>query len=151
MNYWALKWLIETVVQEYTCPECNSKIANENIDIVWAAWNTINIDIECSSCWKHSMVKSEVLMFDLAKMPISKDNVENIKSNMEAIREKLLEKKDELLERKSEVLNKREWLLEKKDMLLSQKQRLIKDEEIISLNTDLKKKNCNVTDLFWNK
>ena len=50
MNFWALKWLVENVVKNYKCPECNSEINDNSIDVVWAAWNTVNIDIECSNC-----------------------------------------------------------------------------------------------------
>jgi DNA-directed RNA polymerase subunit RPC12/RpoP len=78
--------LVETVVQNYNCPECNAKVTDENIDVIGAAGNTINIDIECSDCGKHSMVKSEVLTFDLAKLPISEGNLGNIKMSIDAIK-----------------------------------------------------------------
>ena len=79
MNYWSLKWLIETVVKTFKCPECNWEIDDTNIDIIWAAWNTVNIDIECKKCWKHSMIKSEVVTFDLAKLPASWELLNKIK------------------------------------------------------------------------
>jgi len=120
MNYWALKWLVETVVQNYNCPECNAKVTDENIDVIGAAGNTINIDIECSDCGKHSMVKSEVLTFDLAKLPISEGNLGNIKMSIDAIKWKLRQPKANL----------------------------IKDEQIVDLNTTLRKKNFNASDLF---
>ena len=120
MNYWALKWLVETVVQNYNCPECNAKVTDENIYVIGAAGNTINIDIECSDCGKHSMVKSEVMTFDLAKLPIPEANLENIKMSLNAIK----------------------WKLSKPNA--SQ----IKDEQIVDLNATLRKKNFNVADLF---
>ena len=120
MNYWALKWLVETVVQNYNCPECNAKVTDENIDVIGAAGNTINIDIECSDCGKHSMVKSEVLTFDLAKLPISEGNLGNIIMSIDAIKWKLRQPKANL----------------------------IKDEQIVDLNTTLRKKNFNASDLF---
>ena len=82
MNFWALKWLVENVVRNYKCPECNSEINDNNIDVVWAAWNTVNIDIECSSCWKHSMIKSEVMSVDLSNLPIEKEKLEKIKMQL---------------------------------------------------------------------
>jgi DNA-directed RNA polymerase subunit RPC12/RpoP len=123
MNYWALKWLVETVVKNYNCPECSATVTDENIDVIWAAGNTINIDIECSECGKHSMVKSEVLTFDLANMSIPEWNLNNIKMSIDAIKWKLLKPK---------------W-------------NLIKDEEIVDLNSTLRKKNFNASDLFWDE
>jgi len=122
MNFWALKWLVDNVVANYKCPECNSDINDSNIDVVWAAWNTVNIDIECSNCWKHSMIKSEVMTFDLSKMPISEENIETLKKELWNIKWKLT---------------------------LNVNKKLIKDEEIVILNKELKKSSLNVSDLFW--
>ena len=119
MKFWALKWLVENVVKSYKCPECNSDINDNNIDVVWAAWNTVNIDIECSNCWKHSMIKSEVMTFDLSKLPLPKEKLENIKKELFEIKWQLNSKKD-----------------------------FIKDEEIVDLNKDFKKDDFNVSDLF---
>ena len=66
MNYKALKWMIDNLTSTYTCPECNSNVDEWGVDIIWAAWTTINIDIECSNCGKHSMIKSEVITLDLS-------------------------------------------------------------------------------------
>ena len=121
MNFWALKWLVDNVVANYKCPECNSDINDNNIDVIWAAWNTVNIDIECSNCWKHSMIKSEVMTFDLSKMPIPKD--------------------------KMEILRNELWKLKWK-IASNNKQKLIKDEEIVILNKDFKRNDFNVSDLF---
>lgn len=121
MNYGALKWLVETVVQNYVCPECNANVNDINIDVIWAAGNTVNIDIECPSCGKHSMIKSEVISFDMTKMMIPKEHLDNIQANIEIIKGKQLKHQKELA---------------------------IKDEIIVDLNRDLKKKNFNASDLF---
>jgi len=71
MNYKALKWMIDNLTSTYTCPECSSNVEEGNVDIIWAAWTTINIDIECSNCGKHSMIKSEIITLDLS-------NIQNI-------------------------------------------------------------------------
>lgn len=119
MNFWALKWLVENVVKNYKCPECNSDISDNNIDVVWAAWNTVNIDIECSNCWKHSMIKSEVMTFDLSKLPLEKEKLEAIKNHLWSVKAKINVKKT-----------------------------LIKDEEIVDLSKNLKKTNLDVSELF---
>ncbi len=124
MNFWALKWLVENVVANYKCPECNSEINDSNIDVVWAAWTTVNIDIECSNCWKHSMIKSEVMTFDLSKMPLDEEKIEWLKKEL--------------------------WTLKWK-LLINNWKKLIKDEEIVDLNKNLKKSNLNVSELFWDK
>lgn len=121
MNFWALKWLIENVVNNYKCPECNSEINDTNIDVVWAAWNTVNIDIECTNCWKHSMIKSEVITFDLSKMPLNDEKIKNLKNEF----------------------------LKLKWNLSAKKENLIKDEDIVNLNKDLKNPKFNVNDLLW--
>jgi len=82
MNFGALKWLVENVMNNYKCPECNSEINDSNIDVIWAAWNTVNIDIECSKCWKHSMIKSEVMTFDLSKIPLTEDKMNYLKKGL---------------------------------------------------------------------
>jgi len=122
MNFWALKWLVDNVVANYKCPECNSDINDSNIDVVWAAWNTVNIDIECSNCWKHSMIKSEVMTFDLSKMPISEEKLESLKTELWNLKWKLIENKSK---------------------------NTIKDEQIVNLNKNLKKSDLNVSDLLW--
>ena len=118
MNFQSLKWMIESVVSSYKCPECNSWVNDSNVDIIWAAWTTINIDIECSNCWKHSMIKTEVLHLDLTKN-ISQENIAKLK-------ESLLNSNWKLINNPT-----------------------IKDDEIIWLNKDLRKRWLNVSDLFW--
>ena len=81
MNYKALKWMMENLTTSYKCPECNSDVDESFVDIIWAAWNTINIDIECHECHKHSMIKSEVITLDLTKMP----NMENLHNSLKWI------------------------------------------------------------------
>jgi len=71
MNYKALKWMIDNLTKTYNCPECNWEVDEAWVDIIWAAGTTINIDIECPNCGKHSMIKSEVITLDLS-------NIQNI-------------------------------------------------------------------------
>jgi len=113
--------MIDSLVKSYKCPECSEWVNDGNVDIMWAAWTTINIDIMCENCWKHSMIKTEILSIDLSKNGINLDNIWKLKDTL---------------------VNS--W------KLISNKQS-IKDEQIVDLNKDLKKRKLNVTDLLWDK
>lgn len=119
MNFQALKWMINTLVQTYKCPHCGSDILDNNIDIVWAAWTNINIDVDCPSCKKHSIIKAEMVSFDIWKISITKNNLNNLKNNLSKLQN-----------------NSVKW-----------NENSIRDEEIINLNKDLKKFK-KVSDLF---
>ena len=86
MNFQSLKWMIDSLVKTYKCPECNHDVSEKNVDIVWAAGSTINIDVECPSCKRHSMVRTEVLSVDLANGNISKDKINTIKEAIKGIK-----------------------------------------------------------------
>jgi len=81
MIYEAMKWLVEWLVTSYKC-ECGSQVWERNIDIVWAAWNTVNFDIICPKCGKHWMVKSQLLLID-------QDSINNIQHSIEDLKGKL--------------------------------------------------------------
>lgn len=119
MNYKHLKAMIDWIIHSYACPECNSKVDENSLDIIWAAWNTTNIDIACPNCKKHSIIKTEALSLNLSNKGLSKENIDKLK--------------DKLLKEK--------WInLKKVDS--------IKDNEIVELNKNLKKTKLNVADLF---
>lgn len=120
MNFQSLKWMIDTLIKTYKCPECNSDVSESNVDIMWAAWSTVNIDIECTNCGKHSMIKTEVLAIDLTNKAFSAKNIEKLKKSL-------------LL-----------W-----SWKLVTNNKAIMDEEIIKLNNNLKQTKLNVSDLFW--
>lgn len=82
MNFQSLKWMIDSLVKTFKCPECNSEVQDNNVDIMWVAWNTINIDILCGKCWKHSMVKTEVLTIHLTDRGISSENIQKLKDSL---------------------------------------------------------------------
>lgn len=120
MNFQSIKSMIESLTKTYKCPECNNSITDSNIDIIWAAWTTINIDIECFNCWKHSMIKTEILAVDLTNKWISAENLEKLKNT-----------------------------LLKGVTKINSTSKKINDEEIVNLNKDLKKWKLNVSDLLW--
>ena len=126
MNFKALKWMIDSLVQTYKCPECSHDVQDNNVDVIGAAGTTINIDIECPNCKKHSMIKSEILSMDLTNMNFDSGKIEKIKSALEWLKWNI-----------SGMIVQNWWVDG------------IQDTEIMNLNKDLKKRNMNVSDLFW--
>jgi len=104
MRFESIETLINSVLATYRCPECESQTNKNNIEILWIAWTSVNLDIICPKCHTHSLFASQML-----QMNINLDKFKN-------------------------TLNKN---LKK-----------ISDQEIVSLNKDLKKDKINVEDLF---
>ncbi|QFR39269.1 hypothetical protein A9Q91_03465 [Candidatus Gracilibacteria bacterium 28_42_T64] len=125
MNFKALKGMIDSLVQTYKCPECSHDVQDNNVDVIGAAGSTINIDIECPNCKKHSMIKSEILSMDLTNMNFSSDKIGQIKNVLEGLKGNI-----------------------SGTIIQNGSIESIKDEEIINLNTDLKKRNLDVSDLL---
>jgi transcription elongation factor Elf1 len=126
-----LKNMVENLVTSYKCPFCAStSISEKNIDIVWAAGNTVNIDMHCPSCNKHFMTKTEVVQMDTTNL--TPEKLGQIQQSLSALKGKLggnLDVSLELWDKIKEV-NK------------------IKDENILGLREEMKKKDFNASDLF---
>lgn len=58
--------MMDNLVKNHRCPMCQSSIADENIDIIGAAGTTLNIDVECPKCQKHTMIRAEIAQIDAA-------------------------------------------------------------------------------------
>ena len=125
MNFQTLKWMIESLVKSYKCPMCMNGVSESDVSIIWAAGNTLNIDVNCGSCSKHSMVKIEVMWIDLTKHDAPADMLKELKSRFRD------------LAPNAEITS---W-----DMLSWTP---IKDENIMDLNKNLKSDNLSVEDLF---
>lgn len=125
-----LKNMVENLVSTYKCPYCSSKeISEKHIDIVWAAGNTVNIDMHCPSCDKHFMAKTEVMQMDLGN--ISSDKLAALQKSLLALKGKL------------------GWNIEIETEIHSKKEESIKDENIMQLRETMKKDNFDIKDLFW--
>jgi len=120
--------MVENLVSSYKCPFCSgTNISEKNIDIIGAAWNTVNIDMHCPSCNKHFMAKTEVMHMELWNM--SAEKLSQIKNSLSALKWKL------------------GWELElsvEEDTVSDQ----ILDENIMTLRDQMKKRNFNFEDLF---
>ena len=125
MNFQTLKWMIESLVKSYKCPMCMSEVDESDVSIIWAAWNTVNIDVTCGSCSKHSMVKIEVMWIDLTKHDAPADMLKELKSRF-----KNMQPNAEIMSGEMSLENP------------------IKDENIVDLNKNLKSENLSVEDLF---
>lgn len=121
MNFQSLKWMIDSVIKSYKCPECASEVNESNIDIIWAAWTTINIDVECYNCGKHSMIKTEVVSIDLSNKWLNPELLDKLKK----------------------------WFINMNRANLNPWVELIKDQDIVNLNKEFKKDWYSVSDLLW--
>ena len=135
MNFWMLKHMVDNLISAYTCPFCWSKnISEKDIDIIWAAWNTVNIDMKCPSCKKHFMAKTEVIHMDTSSANL--ETLKKLSHTIKAIKRELggdIDISKELEER-----------------FLQNPSERIADEAIVSLQKKLKQKNdISISDLFW--
>lgn len=134
MNYSTLKTMIESLIKGYSCPVCNhSSISEQYIDIVWAAGNTVNIDMKCPSCAKHYMARMEVVGLDLSNQDKSASSqIHNMKVGIDSIKHAL----NQIKEKKENEVAQEIW------------EDSIKDEVIVDLSKDLKTKKLSASDLF---
>lgn len=87
MNYQILRHIIEWLTKSYKCNDCWHNWASENnIEIVWLAWNTTTLDIVCPNCWKSSIIRAQMTqvniweqIWDIAKKIEELKNIPNQK------------------------------------------------------------------------
>lgn len=132
MNFKALKWMIDSLVKTYKCPECAAEVSDNNVDVIGAAGSTINIDVECPNCGKHSMIKSEVVSLDLSKSNITPQQLQTLQQRLSKVRPNI----------RAEVIASQDEDVHQNTI------ESIKDEEIVDLNDQLKSEDLNVSDLF---
>lgn len=135
MNFQALKWMVDSLVQTFTCPKCNSKVDDNCVDVMWTAGQNINIDIICPKCQKHSIIRWQMLALEI---PIQDVKITtNNKWNIEEMKAKL----NNIEKYKDNVENIK---------LTEKKSTLIKDSQIVELNKNLKSNNISMEELFKN-
>lgn len=126
MNFKTLRSMIESILKSFTCPMCQSAIGEWNVDIIWAAGTTVNIDIECPGCKKHALIKAEVAYAD----SMQKEKIEQIRDmlkNLPGVKWELTSISTPLNEEHTESIN---------------------DSEIVKLSQSLKNKKISASDLF---
>lgn len=130
MNYQILKNLLDSLISNFRCPNCQASVTENNIEIVGAAGTSVNLDIECVSCTKHTFVKAEVAQIHLWNM------LDITPENMEEIKQKLQQKLSGL-----QIKNRNIW--ETKNI-----QAQINEKEILELRDILKNEHINVEDFL---
>jgi len=128
MIFEALNWTVNQLIEEYECPECKWKITWEDINIIWAAGSAINMDVMCPECETSEYIEAQVLTLDFSQLLQNKDKINELSSKIK-----------DISGYKEEITDV--------DSLLSKEDK-IKDEEIISINKVLKRRNFSINDLF---
>jgi len=72
MRFDALKNLIESIKTNYKCPKCGAETNDNSFDILWTAWNNVNLDIICPKCNTHSLFNSQVITMDITNEGMKK-------------------------------------------------------------------------------
>ncbi len=116
-----MKNLIESLIQNFTCPDCSQKVNDTNAEVVWAAWNAVNLDLICPNCGKHTMVRAEMQNISLQSLP-----------GFDKVRETVSK---ELKTRLTKA-----WIKDSKNKL--------NDKVIVDVNNLLKQENINVDDFL---
>jgi len=133
MNFGMLKNMVENLVSSYKCPFCAAtNIAENNIDIVGAAGNTVNIDMHCPSCKRHFMAKTEVVHMEIGNL--NPEKLKSIQASLAALKGKM----GWNLEIEAELVG---WNTQDTKIL---------DDSIIDLQKNMKQKDFSVNDLFTN-
>ena len=139
MNFQALKWMVDSLIQTYSCPDCESKIWEDSVEVMWTAGQNINIDIQCPKCQKHSMIRAQILALEIP--------IQDIKVKAEEINSQITKS----MQNKLDEIGKFKWHIEDMKSNSEDKTHLIKDDQIIELNKNLKSNNISMSELFGNK
>jgi hypothetical protein len=84
MNYLILKSIIEATVVNFRCKDCQSSITDGNINLLWIAWNTINMEVICPNCKTGWVVKAEIGFLNQTWAP---EVINNLKNTMQSMRD----------------------------------------------------------------
>jgi uncharacterized protein YchJ len=60
MNYIFLKNIVETIIQNFTCPECQSPTNEQTLQVTGIGSQWLDIQIQCHVCQSKSMLHAEV-------------------------------------------------------------------------------------------
>lgn len=133
MNFQAIKWMVDSLVETFTCPECNSKVDDSCVDVMWTAGQNINVDVVCKNCSKHTIIRAQMLELEIPIKDIK------MKTNELWQIDEMQEKLDNIEKYKGHI----------EDMKATkEKSSLIKDSEIVELNKNLKSNNISMEELF---
>lgn len=81
MNYLILKTIIDSTIANFKCKDCNSWVSEWNINILWIAWNSINLEVFCPNCRTQWVVKAEIWFLNQWTNPEMINNLKNSLQN----------------------------------------------------------------------
>lgn len=136
MNFQAIKWMVDSLVETFSCPECNSRVDDSCVDVMWTAGQNINVDVICNKCSKHTIIRAQMLALEIPIQDIK------MKSNNIWKIEEMQAKLDNIEKNKGHIENMK---------VTKSKSTLIKDSQIIELNKNLKSNNISMEELFKNQ
>lgn len=83
MNYQILKTILDSLIKNFKCPNCESLVSDNEVEIISMANQVINIDVSCPKCMKKTVVKAEMSSLNLANMPnVNPDMIEKLKQKL---------------------------------------------------------------------
>ncbi len=119
-----VKSILDSIVQNFRCQECESTVEEKNLEITSAAGTTLSLTVHCPQCGKPTLVKAEVNSIDLGS--IASDG-----SNLWEIKEKLTQKLSQIRQH----IQIPSWPS-------------IQEKEIVDVRKKLKNNNISASDLF---
>ncbi len=60
MHSLALQWILQSLQQQFRCPECGESPQPKNIEIDNIQWEKLHAKITCHKCWLRSVLYAEV-------------------------------------------------------------------------------------------
>jgi hypothetical protein len=103
MNYIILKSIIEATLVNFKCKNCESQVNEWNINILWTAGNTVNMEIICPNCKTQWIVKAEIGMIWNVKNPEFISNLKNISQKQKEELETSLIKDDDIVKLRKDL------------------------------------------------
>lgn len=125
MNYKVFKTLIDWIIKGHICKDCGAKCSQEDVEIMGTAGNAVNLNINCPKCSKQNIVRAEV-----SQVEIDADNIWKSKDLISKVMKDWIFWGTNIQEL-SEKISRAEALIEKS-------KESIKDEDIVSINKELK-------------
>lgn len=119
MNFKVFKTLIDGIVKSHICKDCGHKCWEDNVEIMWSAWSTVNLNIICPNCEKQHIVRAEISQVQI--------DSKNLWKNKSAIEKAI---KDGIF-----------WGMNLKDLskeITNIEEKTINDEDIVWFNKEIK-------------
>lgn len=116
MNYLIFKSIIETTIANFKCQKCGSSIVEKSINIVWAAGNSLNLEIFCPQCNTQWIVKAEIWMVSNLSNITNPDFLKQLKTQFSRIQDNAPKNENAETIKDEDILNIRENLKKSKSV-----------------------------------